>query len=126
MRERQTEKGIEIRMRAGSIGFRKEFEKEDPELKKVKEFINLEGFVQIIDVESETHSLHDGINTIFYFKNFKGLLKVQETERNFILKLLETHLCLSRRALVFQEVFLALAPGVRELQLQSFSQTRIL
>jgi len=40
-------------MRAGSIGFRKEFEKEDPELKKVKEFINLEGFVQIIDVESD-------------------------------------------------------------------------
>ena len=52
-RERQTEKGVEIRMRAGSIGFRKEYEKDDPELKKVKEFINLEGFVQIIDVESD-------------------------------------------------------------------------
>ena len=52
-RERQTDKGVEIRMRAGSIGFRKEYEKDDPELKKVKEFINLEGFVQIVDVESD-------------------------------------------------------------------------
>ena len=38
-------------MRAGSIGFSKEYEKDDSELKKVKEFINLEGFVQIVDVE---------------------------------------------------------------------------
>ena len=35
--ERQTDKGVEIRMRADSIGFRKEYEKDDPELKKIKE-----------------------------------------------------------------------------------------
>ena len=52
-RERPTDKGVEIGMRVGSIGFRKEYEKDDSELKKVKEFINLEGFVQIVDVESD-------------------------------------------------------------------------
>lgn len=52
-RERQTEKGVEIRMRAGSIGFCKEYAKDDPELKKVREFIDSEGFVQVIGVESD-------------------------------------------------------------------------
>jgi len=45
-----TSDGVELRMRAGTIGFKKVFKNgDDPEFKKIKEFIEIEGFVRVVE-----------------------------------------------------------------------------
>jgi hypothetical protein len=45
-----TAEGIEVRMKAGMLGFRKVFESEDdPEFRKIKEFVEREGFIEVVD-----------------------------------------------------------------------------
>lgn len=44
---------VEVRMKAGTVGFKKVFDVNDPELKKLREIIEVEGFVELIDVEAD-------------------------------------------------------------------------
>ena len=45
-----TADGVELRMRAGSVGFKKVFkDSDDPELKRIMDFIEIEGFVKVVE-----------------------------------------------------------------------------
>lgn len=52
-REREMGDEVEMRLRAGSMGFRKVLKKNDPELKQIREFIEREGFVRVVGVEQD-------------------------------------------------------------------------
>jgi len=44
---------VEVRLKAGTVGFKKVYDVNDPELKKLREVIEVEGFVELIDVEAD-------------------------------------------------------------------------
>jgi len=46
--------GIEVRLRAGTLGFRKEYKSEsDEEFQKIKRIIETEGFIEVIETMSD-------------------------------------------------------------------------
>ncbi|RLI84764.1 hypothetical protein DRP07_00175 [Archaeoglobales archaeon] len=52
-KEKKLNGEVEIRMKAGTVGFRKVYETSDPELAEVRKMIEVEDFVELVDVESD-------------------------------------------------------------------------
>ena len=48
-KKEETSEGVEVRLKAGMLGFRKVYEPNSPELKKLEEFVEREGFVEVVD-----------------------------------------------------------------------------